>query len=228
MVKGVALAEWLSRVPAKYMGFPARVRISQATLFFLFFIFFTGEREIFFFFFNSRKKINTLQFLFYYRRKINIVQNSYSRVLNISKRKREKSRILDPMGTGNLTVYLNFIYKIFLVALPQYFKKKKGEISGSSPNGGGKKINTLQFLFYYKRKINIVQNLYSRALHISKRKRERSRILVPMGTGNLTVYLNFIYKIFLVALPQYFKKKKGDISGSSPNGGRKSQRLFKI
>ena len=63
------------------------------------------------------------------------------------------------MGTGNLTVYLNFIYKIFLVALPQYFKKKKGDISGSSPNGGGKKINTLQFLFYYKRKINIVQNL---------------------------------------------------------------------
>ena len=51
MVKGVALAQWLSRVPAKYMGFPARVRISQATLFFLFFIFFTGEREIFFFFF---------------------------------------------------------------------------------------------------------------------------------------------------------------------------------
>ena len=223
------MAEWLSRVPAKYMGFPARVRISQATLFFLFFIFFTGEREIFFFFFfNSRKKINTLQFLFYYRRKINIVQNSYSRVLNISKRKRERSQILVPMGTGNLTVYLNFIYKIFLVALPQYFKKKKGEISGSSPNGGGKKINTLQFLFYYKRKINIVQNLYSRALNISKRKRERSRILVPMGTGNLTVYLNFIYKIFLVALPQYFKNKKGEISGSSPNGGRKSHRLFKI
>ena len=224
------MAEWLSRVPAKYMGFPARVRNSQATLFFLFFIFFTGEREIFFFFFffNSRKKINTLQFLFYYRRKINIVQNSYSRVLNISKRKRERSRILVPMGTGNLTVYLNFIYKIFLVALPQYFKKKKGEISGSSPNGGGKKINTLQFLFYYKRKINIVQNLYSRALNISKRKRERSRILIPMGTGNLIVYLNFIYKIFLVALPQYFKKKKGEISGSSPNGGRKSHRLFKI
>ena len=85
------------------------------------------------------------------------------------------------MGIGNLTVYLNFIYKIFLVALPQYFKKKKGEISGSSPNGSGKKINTLQFLFYYKRKINIVQNLYSRALNILKRKRERSRVLVPMG-----------------------------------------------
>ena len=119
------------------------------------------------------------------------------------------------MGTGNLTVYLNFIYKIFLVALPRYFKKKKGEISGSSPNGGG---NTLQFLFYYKRKINIVQNLYSRVLNISKRKRERSRILVLMWTGNLTVYLNFIYKFFLVALPQYFKKKKGEISASSPNG----------
>ena len=124
------------------------------------------------------------------------------------------------MGTGNLTVYLNFIYKIFLVALPRYLKKKKGEISGSSPNGGGKKINTLQFLFYYKRKINIVQNSYSRVLNISKRKRERSRILVPMGTGNLTIYLNFIYKIFLVALPRYFKKKKGEISGSSSNGGR--------
>ena len=53
------MAEWLSRVPAKYMGFPARVRISQAPLFFLFFIFFTGEREIFFFFFLTlgRKSI---------------------------------------------------------------------------------------------------------------------------------------------------------------------------